>query len=169
MVVDCAHSGIKSGLEAMKLSTKPCIFSHANARALYDHERNITDEQIKAVAATGGVVGVNGLSLFLGEGAPTVVSVVAHIDHMAKLVGTDHVGIGLDYDPTTSTPGLDEATSAKYWPARQYPASIKEEFLPPSIFPQVGEQLRSIGYKESSIRAIMSENFMRVASQVWAK
>jgi membrane dipeptidase len=54
MVVDCAHSGIKSGLEAMRLSTKPCIFSHANARALHDHERNITDEQIKAVAATGG-------------------------------------------------------------------------------------------------------------------
>ncbi len=169
MVVDCAHSGIKSGLEAMKLSTKPCIFSHANARALQDHERNITDEQIKAVAATGGVVGVNGLSLFLGDGAPTVASLVAHIDHMVKLVGTDHVGIGLDYDPTTSGPVLDEATSAKYWPARQYPASIKDEFLPPSIFPQVGEQLRSLRYTESSIRAIMSGNFMRVASQVWAK
>lgn len=68
MVVDCAHSGIKSGLEAMKLSSKPCIFSHANARALHEHERNITDEQIKAVAATGGVVGVNGYSTFLGVG-----------------------------------------------------------------------------------------------------
>jgi len=169
MVVDCAHSGIKSGLEAMKLSTKPCIFSHANARALHDHERNITDEQIKAVAATGGVVGVNGLNIFLGDGAPTVASMVAHIDYMAKLVGTDHVGIGLDYDPSTSGPGLDEATSAKYWPARQYPASIKEDFLPPSILPQVVEKLRSLGYKESSIRAIMSENFMRVASQVWAR
>lgn len=169
MVVDCAHSGVKSGLEAMKLSTKPCIFSHANARALHDHERNITDEQIKAVAATGGVVGVNGLSLFLGDGAPTVASMVAHIDYMAKLVGTDHVGIGLDYDPSTGGPALDEATSAKYWPARQYPASIKEEFLPPSVLPQVGQQLRSLGYKESSIRAIMSENFMRVASQVWAQ
>ncbi len=169
MVVDCAHSGIKSGLEAMKLSTKPCIFSHANARALHDHERNITDEQIKAVAATGGVVGVNGFSLFLGDGAPTVESLIAHIDHMVKIVGTDHVGIGLDYDPTTGGPVLDEATSAKYWPARQYPASTKDEFLPPSIFPQVAERLRSLKYTESGIRAIMSENFMRVASQVWAK
>ncbi|MGC1460169.1 MAG: membrane dipeptidase, partial [Steroidobacteraceae bacterium] len=106
MVVDCAHSGIKSGLEAMKLSTKPCIFSHANARALHDHERNITDEQIKAVAATGGVVGINGLSLFLGDGAATVASMVAHIDYMAKQVGTDHVGIGLDYDPSANGPGL---------------------------------------------------------------
>src|SRR5438874_10712814 len=64
---------------------------------------------------------------------------------------------------------LDEATSAKYWPARQYPASIKEEYLSPSILPQVSEQLRSLGYNESSIRAIMSGNFMRVASQVWAR
>src|SRR5580765_1386892 len=72
MVVDCAHSGIKSGLEAMRLSKRPCIFSHANARALQDHERNITDEQIKAVAATGGVVGVNGLGLYLGSGPPRV-------------------------------------------------------------------------------------------------
>ena len=77
MVLDCAHSGIKSGLEAMRLSTKPCIFSHANARALHDHERNIIDEQIKAVAATGGVVGVNGLNRFLGDGTAKVESMVA--------------------------------------------------------------------------------------------
>jgi len=168
MVVDCAHSGIKSGLEAMKLSTKPCIFSHANARALRNHERNITDEQIKAVAATGGVVGVNGLNLFLGDGGAKVESMVAHIDHMAKLVGAEHVGIGLDYDPSTG-PALDDAISAKYWPARQYPSSIKEDYLSPSVLPQLSEQLRSLGYKESSIRAIMSGNFMRVASQVWAR
>ena len=168
MVVDCAHSGIKSGLEAMKLSSKPCIFSHANARALHDHERNITDEQIRAVAATGGVVGVNGLNRFLGDGAPTVESLVSHIDYMAKLVGTDHVGIGLDYDPS-SGPGLDESTSARYWPARQYPDSIQEESLPPSTLPQVTQQLRSKGYGESDIRAMMGGNFIRVASQVWAK
>ncbi len=169
MVVDCAHSGIKSGLEAMKLSTKPCIFSHANARALHDHERNITDEQIRAVAATGGVVGINGLSIFLANGAAKVESMVAHIDYMAKLVGAEHVGIGLDYDPSAIGPARDDATSAKYWPARQYPASIKEDYLPPSVLPQVSEQLRSLGYQESSIRAIMSGNFMRVASQVWAR
>src|SRR3984957_16207235 len=169
MVVDCAHSGIKSGLEAMKLSTKPCIFSHANARALHDHERNITDEQIKAVAATGGVVGVNGDSIFLGDGAATVESLVAHIDYMAKLVGANHVGIGLDCDPSVNGPELDPATSAKYWPARQYSDSVKDDFLPPSVLPQVSQRLRSMGYKESSIRAIMSGNFMRVASQVWAR
>jgi len=138
-------------------------------RALHDHERNITDQQIKAVAATGGVVGVNGLNLFLADEAAKVESMVAHIDYTAKLVGADHVGIGLDCDPSNAGTGLDEATSSKYWPVRQYPASIKEDYLAPSVLPQVAEQLRSQGYKESSIRAIMSGNFMRVASQVWAK
>ena len=169
MVVDCAHSGIKSGLEAMKVSSKPCIFSHANARALQDHERNITDEQIRAVAATGGVVGVNGLSLYLGEGPAKTESMVAHIHYIAKLVGVNHVGIGLDYDPSAGAGApLDEATSARYWPPRQYPASVKEDFLPPSVFPDVCDRLRSLGYKEADIRAIMSGNFMRIASQVWA-
>jgi membrane dipeptidase len=167
MVVDCAHSGIRSGLEAMKLSTKPCIFSHANARSLREHERNITDEQIRAVAATGGVVGVNGLNWFLAEDGATVERMVAHIDYIAKLVGEEHVGIGLDYDPST-TDDLDAATTAKFWPTRQYPESIKVEYLPPSVLPQVAMRLHGLGYKESSVRGIMSGNFMRVASQVWS-
>lgn len=169
MVVDCAHSGIRSGLEAMKLSTKPCIFSHANARALHEHERNITDEQIKAVAATGGVIGVNGVGFFLGDGPATAEGLVAHIDYMAKLVGPEHVGIGLDYDPPGNAPGLDKPTSDKYWPPRQYPGGIQTTFLAPSALPQVAQELRSRGYKEQAVRAIMGGNFMRVASQVWAQ
>jgi membrane dipeptidase len=168
MVVDCAHSGIQSGLEAMKLSTKPCIFSHANARALHEHERNITDEQIKAVAATGGVIGVNGVGFFLGDGPAKVESMVAHIDYMCKLVGPDHMGIGLDYDPSTG-PGIDQPTSQKYWPPRQYPGGIQTTFLAPDVLPQIGQQLRSRGYKEQAVRGILSGNFMRVASQVWAR
>src|SRR5579883_536586 len=161
MVVDCAHSGIKSGLEAMKLSSKPCIFSHANARALHEHERNITDEQIKAVAATGGVVGVNGVNAFLGDGPATVDALVAHIDYIARLVGADHVGIGLDCDPSTNGPELDAATSARFWPARQYPPSAKIEFLSPSVFPQVEALLRRRGYRDREVEAIMGGNFMR--------
>lgn len=175
MVVDCAHSGVRSGLEAMRLSTKPCIFSHANARALRDHERNITDEQIRAVAATGGVVGVNGLNLYLADGPSTVESLVRHIDYIAKLVGVAHVGIALDSDPTGWTPPAPEkltkeeaALYEKYWPARQYPSSVKDDYLLPKSFPQIDRELRSLGYSESSVRAIMGENFMRIASDVWA-
>ncbi len=168
MVVDCAHSGIKSGLEAMKLSSKPCIFSHANARALKDHERNITDEQIKAVAATGGVVGVNGLNLYLSDSPAIVDTMVAHIDYMVKLVGPDHVGIGLDYDPSADGPQLDPAISEKYWPPRQYPPDRKITILAPDVIPEIGRKLKAKGYKDQAIRAVMGANFRRVATQVWA-
>jgi membrane dipeptidase len=175
MVVDCAHSGIRSGLEAMRLSDKPCIFSHANARALRDHERNITDEQIKAVAATGGVVGVNGLNLYLGDGPSTAEGVVAHVDYIAKLVGVEHVGIALDCDPSGwSPPPPDQITKdeaalyEKYWPARQYPAGAKDDYLQPKAFPEIRDRLRATGYGEKSVRAIMGGNFMRVALDVWA-
>jgi membrane dipeptidase len=113
------------------------------------------------------VVGVNGLSEFLGEGPAKVETLGAHIDYMAKLAGVDHVGIGLDYDPT-SGPVLDESAASRYWPERQYPASVKTDCLAASVLPEVCRQLRSMDYKESALRAIMSGNFMRVASQVWA-
>jgi membrane dipeptidase len=176
MVVDCAHSGIRSGLEAMRLSSKPCIFSHANVRALRDHERNITDEQIKAVAKTGGVVGINGLNLYIADGPSTVEGLVRHVDYVAKLVGVAHVGIALDSDPTGWTPPPPDkltkeraALFEKYWPARQYPSSVKDDYLLPKELPRIAQQLRALGYGESSVRAIMGGNFMRVAEEVWAK
>ncbi len=86
---------------------------------------------------------------------------VAHIDHMAKLVGAEHVGIGRDYDPS-SGPGLDDATSAKFWPARLYPSSIQDESLAPSVLPRVSEQLRSLGYKESSVHLVLTPTFRNV-------
>lgn len=168
MIVDCAHSGIQSGLEAMRLSRKPCIFSHANARALRDHERNITDAQIKAVAATGGVVGVNGLGLYLGPGPARIETMAAHIDYIARLVGHAHVGIGLDDDPSTGGPDLDPATARKYWPPRQYPAGLPDSFVRAEALPLLTARLRAMGYKDDAVRAIMGGNFRRVAAQVWA-
>jgi membrane dipeptidase len=162
MVVDCAHSGIQSGLEAMRLSSRPCIFSHANARAVHDHERNITDEQIRALAATGGVIGVNGLSTFLGKGPARVETMVTHIDYIARLVGVEHVGIALDCDPTP------DPAMAPYWPARQYPAGEPMGFLQPAVLPEIAVQLRRVGYKERDVHAIMGGNFMRIAATVWA-
>ena len=66
IMMDCSHNGERTSLDIMETSEKPVIFSHANARALIDHQRNITDRQIDACAATGGVIGINGIRLFLG-------------------------------------------------------------------------------------------------------
>ena len=96
MLMDCSHTGRVCSLEIMATSSQPVVFSHANPLALAEHGRNITDEQIRACAATGGVVCISGVSKFLGVAEPTVADVVRHVAYVANLVGVAHVGIGLD-------------------------------------------------------------------------
>ncbi len=175
MLVDCSHTGYRTALEAMDASDAPVIFSHSNARNLQDHERNIPDDLIEACAATGGVIAINGVSLYLGPQDGTVSRLVDHIEYMAQLVGPEHVGIGLDSVPfqiTDDAPVTDDTPAdPKYWPARQYPASAGPDpfaqVVQPDAIPQITERLLDIGYDDSAILAIMGGNFARVAEQVW--
>lgn len=100
VLMELSHCGHRSSLQAIELSKDPVVFSHSNARGIYDHVRNITDEQIKACAEKGGVVGVNAFSRYLhqkgDEEGATVEHALDHIDYIARLVGVDHVGIGTD-------------------------------------------------------------------------
>jgi len=166
MVVDCAHSGIRSGLEAMRLSDKPCIFSHANVRALYDHERNITDEQIKAVAATGGVVGINGIGIFLGPNDTRSETFARHIDYVVQLVGPDHAGLGLDYV-------FDQEELLEYQRKNPHLFPQSEGYtlgpglVPPEQLADITECLIRKGYATRDIRKILGGNFMRVARESW--
>ena len=82
MMVDCSHTAYRTTMEAMEASDAPVIFSHSCAKALRNHGRNIVDEQIKACAKTGGVVGINGVSMFLGENDISSETFVNHIAHM---------------------------------------------------------------------------------------
>ncbi len=96
MLVDCTHTGYRTTMDVFEVAEGPVVFSHSNARALADHERNIADEQARACARTGGVVGVNGISLFLG-GPPDAAGMFRHVDHWVQLLGAAHVGLGLDF------------------------------------------------------------------------
>lgn len=166
MVVDCSHCAYKTSMEAIAASASPVIFSHANARKLCDHERNIWDDQIKACAATGGVIGVTGVGIFLGPKGPTVEHLVEHIDHMVELVGADHVGFGMDSVLRIHKPNQPFTRSREYWPERQYPDS-GTGYVPPEEAPRLTQALLDRGYSEQNIRAIMGENFLRVAKTVW--
>ena len=97
IVACCSHTGYRTAREAIDESPTPVIFSHSNARALADHPRNIPDDLIRACAARGGVVGVNGIGIFLGNNDSSVGNVARHVLHMLDLVGPEHVGLGLDY------------------------------------------------------------------------
>jgi membrane dipeptidase len=172
MVVDCSHTGLRTTMEAMERSARPVIFSHSNARALVDHGRNITDAQIKACAATGGVVGVNGVNLFLGEEKASPAAVARHAAHIAELTGPAHVGISLDYAPDLEAAAGDSgiaemiASDPRTWPAEAgYDRPI--DFLAVRRLPEVAEALAATGFDDGEITAILGGNFRRVAAEVW--
>jgi membrane dipeptidase len=166
MVVDCSHCSYRTSMEAIEASASPVIFSHANARKLCDHERNIWDDQIKACAATGGVIGVTGVGIFLGLKGPTVEHLVEHIDHMVELVGAEHVGFGMDSVFHVNKPHQPFTRSREYWPERQYPDS-GTGYVPPEEAPRLTQALVDRGYSDKDIRGILGENFLRVAKTVW--
>ena len=169
ILVDCSHCGYRTTMEAMELSRAPVIFSHSNPRALRDHERNIRDEQALACAATGGVVGVNGIGLFLGEDDIRTGTIADHVEYLLDLVGSDHVGIGLDYFFETDVDAsFQEALAANedYWPREQYPGGAIRCAAPCQLRGLTAELL-SRGRGEAEVRAVLGGNFLRVAGQVW--
>ena len=112
MMVDLSHASEKSFWDTLECSSKPIICSHSSSRALCDHTRNLTDEQMRALAASGGVAQVCLYSGFLKKGGnATVDDAVHHIMHMIDVMGVEHVGIGSDFDGGGGLPGLEDASS----------------------------------------------------------
>lgn len=145
MIIDVSHLGERSFWEAIELSQSPVIASHCNCRALADHPRNLTDEQIKAIAELEGVIGVTFVPEFLHASAPNLEHVFEHIDHICQVAGPNCVGIGSDFDGTDN-----------YLPALRSPAS----------FGLLEEGLKKRGYSQTDIGKILGGNFLRVLSQV---
>ena len=169
MMVDCSHCGYRTTLEIMENSRDPVVFSHSNARKLWDHERNICDEQAIRCANTGGVVGVNGISQFTGDREVKISSMVAHIEYYLTLIGDEHVGIGLDYfQQSDAGSGFEETVSGntRYWPKHQYQTEGLRCVDPPQII-KIGEELLRRNYQETTVEKILGGNFRRVAEQVW--
>ncbi|MBT3700543.1 MAG: membrane dipeptidase [Alphaproteobacteria bacterium] len=165
MVVDCSHSGYRTTMEAMEISKDPVVFSHSNPRALVDQGRNILDEQIKACAATGGVIGINGVQLFLG-GTTTVEAFVDHVIYTVELVGAQHVGMGLDYfEGEDEISGLTSRNPA-FWPKSEgYVGDIGCMGL--DVLPRATELMLERGLSEEDVIGILGGNFLSVAERVW--
>jgi membrane dipeptidase len=163
MIVDLTHMGHRASMDAIELSTAPVIFSHSNPSALREHARNISDEQIKACARTGGVVGINGIGDFLGGTSSELV--VRNIQYVVDLVGPDHVGLGLDY--VIDKQELKDYLQAhpEIFPAEKISHFIS--FVEPEQFPEFTELLYRHGHDEQVIRGILGGNFLRVAREVW--
>jgi len=171
IIVDCSHTGRLCSLEIMSASSKPVVFSHANPFALVPHGRNVTDEQIQACAATGGVVCVSGLSWFLGSDQPTAADVARHVAYVADLVGVAHVGVGLDICFTEKD--LDDTPPGGFnpgwwWPeSAGYRAGRLPSFVPIYAWRSLPLELRKLGMAPKEIEQVLGRNMLRVARETW--
>jgi membrane dipeptidase len=166
IVVDCSHAGYRTARDTIEAARGPVVFSHSNPRALVDHPRNIHDELIQACAAKGGVVGINGVSRFLGDNDVNAATIATHIDHVAQLVGAEHVGLGLDYVVSDDDLLDNLAASSAFWPdGFGYGAGMR--FAGPDRIPSIVAELEQRGYDHAAINAILGGNLRRIAQTVW--
>ena len=148
MAVDVSHTSEKSFFDVMKITDQPIIASHSNVRKLCSHVRNLTDEQIKEIAKTGGVIGICYCSYFLEEsGIADSNDLVRHIDYIANLVGIDYIGLGSDFD------GLDEEEKLK---------DIQKVKDIDILF----DKLKQKGYSQEDINKIAGGNMIRVFQKI---
>ncbi|CAM2991846.1 membrane dipeptidase [Mycobacterium intermedium] len=166
IVPDGSHCSARTGLDLCEISSGPVIYSHSCMRAVWDHPRNITDDQARACAATGGVVGITGVGIFLGPNTPTLDAMMRHLDYAVDLVGIDHVGISSDFsfdyadfvDELTRNPQLFDESYTRWGPI---------QWMPPETLLTIGEYLGARGWTDDNIRAVAGGNFYRVAQQAW--
>ncbi len=172
LLMDCSHTGRRCSLDIMAVSAQPVIFSHSNPLALIEHGRNVTDEQIRACAATGGVVCVSGVSFFVGSREPSVDHVARHAAYVAGLVGVAHAGIGLDI--SFHQQGVDDTPPGDFDPYYWWPRSagydralLRSTYPPIAAWRELPAALARTGMTEDEAALVMGGNMERVARRVW--
>ena len=146
MVIDLSHLTPASFWDVIKYSDKPLVASHSNVKKICNHKRNLDDEQIKAIAKTNGLIGINFCPEFIkNNNEVTIIDLIEHINYIKNLVGIDYIGLGTDYDGITETPKNLENIS-------KLPNLIKE--------------LRRQNFSNNEIEKIINKNWLRVFKNV---
>lgn len=146
IMVDVSHLSERGLWDVLHLAAGPVIASHSNARALCDHPRNLTDEQLRAIARSGGGVGLNACHIFVDPVAPTLDRLLDHADHMQEVMGPGHVGLGLDL--------------VEYLPG--WTGTAVPDLRDPSQVPAITRRLLERGASASEATGILGENWLRV-------
>ena len=148
IMVDLSHASEKSFYDALQISRTPIVCSHSNCRALCDHPRNLTDDQLRALAARGGVAHTTLYAGFLRkDGQATILDAIRHLEHAIDIMGIDNVGLGTDFDGDGGVPGLADSS----------------ELINFTL------HLLRRKYSEADIRKIWGGNWLRVMAQVQSK
>lgn len=164
MRVDLSHCGERSSLDVLEMDLRrPPLFSHSNAGALFDHERNVTDAQIRALAERDGYIGINGVGFFLGvEGDRIPAEMARHAAHVAAIAGAERVGLGVDFMYLEGSDYGFFHRSRATWP-RGYPAP-PWSFLQPEQLGDLVAELEAVGFSAAEVAGILGGNYLgRVA------
>lgn len=161
ILLDVSHLAAASVDHVLDLATGVVVATHSCARALRDHHRNLSDEHLRGIAATGGVIGMNVLPTFVDTDAPTLDRVIDHIEHIAETAGVDHVGLGPDF--------LREYMDALYPQYEEFHrfGDVDMKAVVPGLarerdLPILTERLVERGWAEPDIRKVLGENWLRV-------
>ena len=179
LLLDLAHGGARTMAEAAAFAKRPLVISHTGARALADHPRNTADETIKAVADKGGVVGVYIMPFLTLDSHPKGSDLLAHIEHVTKVAGEDHVGIGSDNGvlPLELTP--ESKKKLDEWQAQRIKLGIAAPGEAIGVYPWVADynsvdryrrlaaDLQKRGWSEARLEKLMGGNFLRVYRDAW--
>ncbi|MFH8283797.1 dipeptidase [Streptomyces antibioticus] len=161
MLMDVSHLGAAGVEHVLELASRPVLATHSAARALFDHHRNLTDEQIRGVAGGGGVVCVNFFAPYLHENDYAVDRLVDHIEHIVGVAGVEHVGLGPDFIKEVladTTPPCCERTLVEGVPADAYLPGLTG----PAGLPLVTEALQRRGWRDDDIVAVLGGNVLRL-------
>lgn len=178
ILIDLSHAGCRTALDIIEASTDPVVFSNSNSRSVYNVPRNITDEQAVRIAEKGGLIGTTAFPAFLSKSNyPEVSLLLDNIDYFVSLVGIDHVAWGVEYywmqekltDIETAMVnyrqnrkvGLTDSTVNP--PPYYYPSEVHL----PEYYPNAVTLLRDRGYRDSEIKKLLGENYMRIFRSVW--
>lgn len=179
ILVDLSHCGRQTAADAIRVSSKPVAFTHSGSYTLAEHPRHRTDEEIRAVAETGGVIGIY-IMPYLAKGLqPTAADVIAHLEHAINIAGEDHVSLGTDgaLSPQEITPEFVEAFRKNTRQRKELgiaaPFETEEGYLfandlnTPRRFETLASQLMERGHSDSTVRKIFGGNLMRLFTDTW--
>lgn len=154
-LVDVSHLDEQTFWDIYRLRDYPLFASHSNARALCDHDRNLTDEQLKAIAERNGIIGINAYAGFLKEGQASLDDYIDHIEYIADLIGVEHVAVGFDFMNYLAPHDLGTSFS-----------KITADLESISDLPKLTERMFSRGWKQKEINMITEENAKRYLNNI---
>jgi membrane dipeptidase len=165
IVTDVSHCSDQTTWDVLAASTKPVIASHSNARTVAEQPRNLTDDMIKAIAASGGLVGMVAVAGYVAPDVATLSRWVDHFDHVANLVGVDHLGLGFDFFTEIMAMNIFGDVPAWGPPGGMVPLDFAEMATYRDV-PHLTEELQRRGYTDDDLRKIYGGNFRRVLRAV---